>query len=101
MQTMHAANVVHFDLKCDNVLLEPLGARGEVWEPQPGTFQAPFRVSLGNLARMSACAPMSQNLSVANCLTLSYCDDANQRSHPSVLLRWCWQTLESPAPLAT
>ena len=52
MQTMHAANVVHFDLKCDNVLLEPLGARGEVWEPQPGTSQAPFSVSLGNLARV-------------------------------------------------
>jgi hypothetical protein len=48
MQSMHAANVVHFDLKCDNVLLEPLGASGEVWEPRTGTSQAPFRVRPGN-----------------------------------------------------
>jgi hypothetical protein len=106
MQTMHTANVVHFDLKCDNVLLEPLGAGGEVWEPQTGTSQAPFRVCFAVWSVWLPEQQCQQKLSFGRFQLLqlqSVADDvtSSKGSHPSALLRWCWQTLESLAPLAT
>jgi hypothetical protein len=40
------AGVVHFDLKCDNVLLEALPGGGEFWAPR--TPRPPFRVVLAD-----------------------------------------------------
>jgi len=42
------AGVVHFDLKCDNILLEPLPgiSAADFWTPQ--TARPPFRVVLGD-----------------------------------------------------
>ena len=55
LQNVHAANVVHYDLKCDNLLLEPLLPRpasgdgagsGSIWDLALGTSDPPFRVRL-------------------------------------------------------
>lgn len=55
LQNVHAANVVHYDLKCDNLLLEPLlprPASGDgagstsIWDLALGTSEPPFRVRL-------------------------------------------------------
>lgn len=50
VQGVHAANVVHFDLKCDNVLLAPLPGRSsaDVWQPDAAAKKAAFRVVLAD-----------------------------------------------------
>lgn len=48
VQSIMEANILHFDLKCDNVLLEPLPgvAEAEFWAPQEA--EPPFRVVLAD-----------------------------------------------------
>ena len=45
-QALHAANVVHFDLKCDNIQLEPLSGASSADVAAPPSEQPPFRVVL-------------------------------------------------------
>ncbi len=58
MQALAVENVVHFDLKCDNVLLEPAEGtpQGEFWRPL--SEAPPFRVVLGDFGEscMYGCA---------------------------------------------
>ena len=42
------ANVLHFDIKCDNVLLEPLPGVGEAQFWCPSRADPPFRVVLAD-----------------------------------------------------
>lgn len=66
VQTMHTANVVHFDLKCDNVLLEPLGAAADVWDPPAGAADAPFRVVLADFGESRAFGNLSPGSAVTS-----------------------------------
>ena len=47
VQVLAAKNVVHFDLKCDNILLSPLkGQEEHLWHPTGS--QPPFKVVLAD-----------------------------------------------------
>ena len=47
LQVLAAKNVVHFDLKCDNLLLEPVAGQEEhLWHPT--SSQPAFRVVLAD-----------------------------------------------------
>ena len=47
LQGLAACNVVHYDLKCDNVLLEPLpGRQTDFWAP--AVAEPPFRIVLAD-----------------------------------------------------
>jgi serine/threonine protein kinase len=59
LQGLAARNIVHYDLKCDNVLLDPLpgsAADANFWAP--GAAAPPFRVVLADFgeSRMYSCA---------------------------------------------
>ena len=57
-QALAQDNVVHFDLKCDNVLLEPLTGASDAEFWRPGSSRPPFRVVLADFgeSRMYASA---------------------------------------------
>lgn len=46
MQDLHDANVVHFDIKCDNIQLQPVPGAEPADVAAPPTEQPPFRVVL-------------------------------------------------------
>lgn len=48
MQVLAAANVVHFDLKCDNILLEAAVGASEAEFWLPASARPPFRVVLAD-----------------------------------------------------
>lgn len=48
VKVLHESNVVHFDLKCSNVLLDPLPGVGESHFWSPPTEELPFRVVLAD-----------------------------------------------------
>ena len=47
-QVLATANVVHFDLKCDNVLLEAAAGASEAEFWRPASARPPFRVVLAD-----------------------------------------------------
>lgn len=96
---------MHFDLKCDNVLLEPLGAAAEVWEPKTGSAEAPFRVrrrihfnGICNEQLLYKCVNRNGLLASGGDVTTSPPLDPPTDVDFG---RWCWRTLESPAHLDT
>ena len=48
VKVLHKDNVVHFDLKCSNVLLDPLPGVDESHFWSPPTEELPFRVVLAD-----------------------------------------------------
>ena len=48
MQDLSTSHIVHFDIKSDNILLEPLPevSENEFWHPNPGVL--PFRIVLAD-----------------------------------------------------
>lgn len=55
MQALHAVNTVHFDLKCDNVLLEALpGAPPHTWSTHLAAMSLPFRIVLADFGESCA-----------------------------------------------
>lgn len=68
MQVLAAKNVVHFDLKCDNILLDPLkGQEEHLWHPP--SSQPTFRVVLADFgtARQYADSSMAHTRRWACC----------------------------------
>ncbi|KAK9804065.1 hypothetical protein WJX73_001140 [Symbiochloris irregularis] len=67
VRAVAAENVVHFDLKCDNVLLEPLPGRSEadVWACSPRD-PPPFRCLLGDFGVSRQYASAAQAFTVRN-----------------------------------
>jgi len=66
VQGVHAANVVHFDLKCDNVLLAPLPGRKatDMWHTDPAAIDPAFRVVLADFGEGRAFGQLSPGSAV-------------------------------------
>ena len=58
VQVLALDNVVHFDLKCDNVLLEPVAGASDADFWRPGSARPPFHIVLADFgeSRMYASA---------------------------------------------
>lgn len=82
-------NVVHFDLKCDNVLLEPVAgaAEDEFW--RPGSARPPFRVVLADFgeSRMYASADGAVTI---RCVPTTENFFSRSFSRPHVQLKLSW-----------